>query len=330
MHSTSSAAGRRFGAFAAAVPLTTLLGCSGPTVMPAALPAPVSGERIDVQTSAGRVACWVAGPQSATAAPLLLVHSVNAAGSAYEVRPLHEHYAASRRVYSLELPGYGHSDRAPRRHTPRGMSAAILATVEEIARREGPAPIDALAVSLGSEFLARAAAASPQRFRSVALVSPTGFDRHAPWLGPPDSTRGKAWLYGLFTVDLWSRPIFDLLTSRRSVRYFLEKTWGGTNIDEGLLEYDLLTTRDPDAHHVVYDFVGGYLFSADITRVYEQLDMPVWMAHGVRGDFTDYREKGLLEGRPNWRFTVFQTGAMPYFEVPGEFFAAYEGFLAGR
>jgi hypothetical protein len=31
-----------------------------------------------------------------------------------------------------------------------------------------------------------------------------------------------------------------------------------------------------------------FLFSADINRVYDALDLPVWLAHGVRGDFTDY------------------------------------------
>ncbi|MEE8614139.1 MAG: alpha/beta hydrolase, partial [Roseateles sp.] len=57
--------------------------------------------------------------------------------------------------------------------------------------------------------------------------------------------------------------------------------------------------------------------------------MPVWMSHGVRGDFTDYRGKALVERRPNWRFTVFPTGAMPYFEQPAAFIAAYDAFLSG-
>ena len=56
--------------------------------------------------------------------------------------------------------------------------------------------------------------------------------------------------------------------------------------------------------------------------------MPVWMSHGVRGDFTDYRGKGIVEGRPNWRFDVFPTGALPYFEVPEDFAAAFDRFLA--
>jgi hypothetical protein len=52
------------------------------------------------------------------------------------------------------------------------------------------------------------------------------------------------------------------------------------------------------------------------------------MSHGVRGDFTDYRGKDSVTGRPNWRFTVFPTGAMPYFERPEDFNAAFADFLA--
>jgi pimeloyl-ACP methyl ester carboxylesterase len=291
------------------------------------LPAAVSGDRREFSGRLGVVSYYVAGPSETQAPPLLLIHSINAAGSAYEVRPLHEHYRTRRTVYSMELPGFGHSDRSDREYTPRLMTDAILEMVEEIRRRHGPVATDALALSLSSEFLARAASEAPDRFRSIALVSPTGFDKRAPWNGPAGSTRGKRWLYDTFTVRLWSRGFFDFLTSRRSVRFFLEKTWGATNIDDGLLEYDLLTTRDPGAHHAAYYFVSGYLFSADITRVYESLSVPVWMSHGVRGDFTDYRHKAAFAGRANWSFDTFQTGALPHFEGPEAFFQRYDAFL---
>lgn len=312
---------------AAAVPLTTLLGCSTAAFKPIALPAPVSGEALAIEGRAGPLVCYVDGQASSGSGPLLLIHSINAAGSAYEVQPLHEHYRKTRRVYSLELPGYGHSDRSDRVYTPRMMTDAVLVMTAEIRRREGVDAIDALAVSLSSEFLARAASEQPAAYRSIALVSPTGFDRRGPFRGPAETSRGKAWLYRLFTVPLWQRGLFDLLTSRRSIRYFLEKTWGAQEIDEGMLEYARLTTRDPGAHHVPYYFISGYLFSADITTVYESLRLPVWMSHGVRGDFVDYRHKQDLAGRANWNFTVFDSGALPHFERTQEFIATYDAFL---
>ena len=78
-----------------------------------------------------------------------------------------------------------------------------------------------------------------------------------------------------------------------------------------------------------YYFISGFLFAADITTVYGTLTQPVWMSHGVRGDFVDYRHKQAFSGRSNWSFTVFDSGALPHFERTQEFIAAYDSFLAG-
>lgn len=292
------------------------------------LPPAVSGERREFDSIAGRLSYYVEAPAGASdARPLLLIHSVNAAASAYEVKPIYEHYARQRPVYALELPGFGFSARRKIRYTPRLMTDAVHAMVAEIRRLHGAVPVDALALSLGSEFLARAAQESPSSFSSLALISPTGFDQRGSIAGPAGSTRGMPLLHGIFTVPLWSRRVFELLTSRRSIRFFLEKTWGSEEIDEGALEYSWLTTHQPGARFAPYDFVSGYLFSRDISRIYQALQMPVWMAHGVRGDFVDYRAAPNFARKPNWKVVTWPTGALPHFEMPGEFMRRYDVFL---
>jgi hypothetical protein len=296
------------------------------TRMTRRLPSALSGERIEFASPAGRLSAYVAGQGS----PLLLIHSVNAAASAAEVRPLHERYRATRTVFSLDLPGYGLSDRSDRDYTPRLMTDAIHAVVEQIHARCGPAPIDALAVSLSCEFLARAATETPDTYRSVALVSPTGFRGSRPWRAAPGSTRGMPWLHAALRGpgSGWGGAVFRALTRPGVIRYFLRRTWGAREIDEVLWAYDVLTTRVPGAEHAPLHFLAANLFSADIHTVYEQLHMPVWMSHGVRGDFTDYRGRVIVEGRPNWQFSIFPTGALPYFEVPQDFCGAFDRFLA--
>lgn len=290
------------------------------------LPAALPGERIAWPSSAGQLSVYIAGEGP----PLLLVHSVNAAASAAEVRPLHAHYQARRTVCSLDLPGYGFSERSDRAYTPRLMTDAIHAATALIRARCGAGPIDALAVSLSCEFLARAAAEAPDQFRTLALVSPTGFRGLRPWRGPTGSTRGKAWLLRALRGpgSVWGGALFRGLTRPAVIRYFLQRTWGSKSIDETLWAYDVLTARAPGAEHAPLHFLSAHLFSADIHTVYEQLAMPVWMSHGVRGDFTDYRGQVIVEGRPNWQFSVFPTGALPYFEVPDDFFGTFDAFLA--
>ena len=299
------------------------------------LPPALSGDRIEIDSRAGRLSYYVAGPADGAVAPtdatpLLLLHSINAAGSACEVRPLFEHYRQRRPVYALDLPGFGFSERSDRPYLPRLMTDAVHAMVDEIQRVQGAVAIDVIGVSLSSEYVARAAQEAPARFRSVALVSPTGFNRGAPFDGPPGSDRGIAWLRRFFFNPLWSDGLYRWLTKRSVIRFFLKKTWGSADIDEGLLDYDVLTTRQPGAKFAPYWFVSAHLFSADITRVYQSLNMPVWMVHGVRGDFTDYRHKSAYAERSNWTFDVMPTGALPYFERRDEFVASYDAFLGRR
>lgn len=288
------------------------------------LPNAVSGERRELLTPAGRLAYYTAGQGE----PLLLIHSINAAGSAYEMRPLYEHYRASRRVYALELPGFGFSERSNREYTPRLYTDAILAMLDQIRRDTGADEIDALALSLGSEFLARAASEHPDRFNTIGLIAPTGMRKNDRLYGEAGSVRGSPATRAFFEFPLWSRPFYDTLTSRVSIRYFLAKTFGSdTAIDNGLLEYGYLTTHQPGAQHAPYAFVSGLLFSSDISRVYDSLTLPVFAAHGVRGDFTDYGRLPEYAARGNWTVAEFQTGALPHFEAIDQFTAAYDAFL---
>ncbi len=293
--------------------------------MPTPLPAALNGERIVFQSAGRDLHLYMAGHGPA----LLLVHSVNAAASAAEVRPLHDHFQRTRTVFSIDLPGYGFSDRRDRDYTPRVMTDALHAAVALIRERWGHGPIDALAVSLSCEFLARAATEAPAHFRSLALVSPTGLGRKDQRRGPPGSTLGMPWLLAALRGPGWGGTLFRGLTRPGVVRFFLNKTWGSRNIDERMWQYAVATAQQPGAEHAPLRFIAGCLFSRDIQTVYERLTQPVWLSHGVRGDFTDYDQKDLLTARPNGRCSVFETGAMPYFEQPQAFCDQYQAFLDG-
>ena len=273
----------------------------------------------------GRIAAVLAGQ----GAPLLLVHSINASASAAEMLPLHTHFSHSRTVLSPDLPGYGLSDRPDVAYTPRLMTDALHVCTAWLRQHCGGAPVDAVALSLGCEFLARAAAERPGAHRSLSLISPTGFNGRRVWRRAPGSTREVPGMLAALRGPGWGGAVFRGLTRPGVIRYFLERTWGSKAIDEGLWQYDLLTTRQPGAEHAPLHFLSAGLFSADIHTLYDQLQLPVWMSHGMRGDFTNYRGSGFVRQRPNWQFSTYPTGALPQFEVPARFHADMQAFLDG-
>lgn len=292
------------------------------------LPPALSGEIRSLDGRCGQLSFYSAGKGArADARPLLLVHSVNAAAGAHEHRPLYEYFAEQRPVYAPDLPGFGKSKRDDREYSARLMTDAVLDMIDEIQRQHGDAAIDVLGLSLSCEFVSRAAVEAPQAFHSVALVSPTALNRNEPLRGETLSNRGMAWFLKILKLPGIGSGLFRLLSSRASVRYFLQKTWGSRLIDEEMFEYSYKTAKLAGAHHAPFYFLSGYLFSADAFALYESLSQPVWLSHGVRGDFTDYRLEDRLLSKRNWSGSVFQSGALPFFEVTREFIADYELFL---
>lgn len=286
-----------------------------------ALPAALRAERFTVDG----VSCYVAGSGPA----LLLVHSVNAAASAAEMRPIFERFCATRTVFAIDLPGFGFSDRSDRPYTPRLMTDALHSVARQIHLRCGDAPIDALALSLGCEFLAHAALEDASNWGRLALVSPTGLDRRSTRRAAHRGTRYNAALHAMLSVPLWANAVFGALTRPSGIRFFLERSWGCKDIDEALWAYAVQSARQPGARFAPCDFISGGLFSTDIQDVYAKLLQPVWMSHGMYGSFTDYEGKSTLRALDHWPVTAFESGALPYFEEPVEFFAAFSNFLQG-
>lgn len=255
--------------------------------------------------------------RSGEGTPLLLVHAVNAAASAYEMRPLFEHYRGQRPVYALELPGFGFSQRGDRPYTPRVFTNAIIGFLETQVEE----PVDIVALSLSSEFAARAALERAQNVRSLALISPTGLGKDAHERQPDEG------LHRFLSFPLWSQACFDLLTTRAIIRRYLSKSFYGEP-DERMVDYSYKTSHQPGARYAPFAFVSGKLSSPDIREsVYEQLEQPVLVLYD-QDPYTGFEAlPGLLERHPNWQAKrIPPTRGLPHWEQPEQTFQALNEF----
>ena len=248
------------------------------------LPEAVPGERKVYESQrAGRLSYYFT--RSQTGRPLVLIHSVNAAASAYEMRPLFLQYRDRRPVFALELPGFGFSERSDRIYTPRLYEEAVL---DFLSTQVGE-PADVVALSLSCEFAARAAMTQPELFNSLALISPTGFDlgkgkRSSQQVG---RSGGGNFLHSLLAVPLWSRPFYDALTTRSSIEYFLKQSFVD-DVPQDLIDYDYATAHQPGAEHAPLYFISGKLFTLDIREsVYNRLQVPTLVIYD-RDNFTGF------------------------------------------
>lgn len=266
----------------------------------------------------GTLACYAAGEGDAP--PMLLLHSVNAAASAFEMEPLFEHYRATRRVYALDLPGFGASSRERVDYTPERYARAVERVLIDVVNAE-KTPAVVVSLSLASEFAARAALSSPSLVRALVHISPTGLGRAELAPGRLASLRRA-----VFKNDLVTRAIFPLLTARPSVRYFLRRTFGA-KVPEGLVDHAVATARVEGARFAPSDFLAGSLFTPDARgALYERVTSPQLVVHGV-DPFTDYGDlPRLVANNPRVSVEVMPTGAMPHWESVDRVVGAIDGF----
>lgn len=263
--------------------------------------------------------------RQAAGRPLVLLHSINAAGSSYEMRPLFEHFRHTRPVFALDLPGFGFSERSDRTYSPRLYADAILDFIET----EIGEPVDVVALSLSSEFAARAALAQPDRFHSLAMISPSGLTAREESRGSQKASANRisGQIYRLLAFPLWAQAFYDLVATRASIQYFLQQSFVGP-VDPGLEEYSYATAHQGGARYAPLYFVSGRLFTRDVcSGVYEQLKLPVRVIYDrdafVRFDLLPY----LLGHHPNWSAVrIIPSNGLPQFERPDETVAALEDF----
>jgi pimeloyl-ACP methyl ester carboxylesterase len=248
--------------------------------------------------------------------PLVLLHSVNAAASSYEMRPLFAYYRGERPVYALDLPGFGFSERSNRDYSPELYTAAILDFLEDVVQE----PADVVGLSLSSEFAARAALAKPELFHSLTLLSPTGLGKEMMQIA-----EGK--LSGFLANPVWSQALYDLLVSKLSIRYFLKQAFVNAP-DEGFVDYAYESSHQKGARFAPIAFISSKLFTVDISKnVYNLLRVPCLVLFDQDANTSFELIPEVLSQNSYWRGRKipFSRG-LPHWEAIGQVAEAMERF----
>ena len=260
--------------------------------------------------------------------PLLLLTSVNAAASAYEMRPLFLAYRGTRPVYVLEWPGFGSSDRPDVRYTPELMTRALEQMIDVIGSE-----VDVVALSLGSEFAARAALGSYSgpRIRSLALISPTGLGEAKSAAVLAAEPQNSANLYRTLSSPFLSGALYGLLSTPQVIDLFLRRSFEGQP-DPGLESYAALATRQPGAVYAPLFFISGLLRTPDAyTDLYSKLGTPTLVLYDRDGFVNFTRLPDLLAAKASVRAVkVAPTKGLPQFEQLSQVTAALDAFWAAQ
>src|SRR3954469_16553746 len=101
--------------------------------------------------------------------PLLLIHGIHAAAWSYEWRNNVDYLARNNTVYTIDLLGFGRSERPPIRYSAR----LFISLISDFVSRVIDEPTVLVASSLSAAYAIVLAARDPHRFPAVALIAPS-------------------------------------------------------------------------------------------------------------------------------------------------------------
>ncbi len=244
--------------------------------------------------------------------PVLLIHGINAAAWSYEWHDNVDHLALTNTVYTLDLLGFGRSDRPAIRYSARLYISLISDFVDQVIGD----PCVIVATSLSGAYAVVLGARDPQRFPAVALVAPAGLVR----LNPAASIAGEA---GQLAVDapIVGTAMFNALVSRRSIRKFLEKAYADNSIvTNELVEIYYWTSHQRGARHAPAAFLSGHL-NIDVGKALRRLTQPSLLIWGEEGTTPALEESRALQTlKPDLETAILSpAGDLPHDERPDDF-----------
>src|SRR5581483_8536865 len=246
---------------------------------------------------------------------LLLVHGVYAAASAYEWRRVVDALAARHTVYTIDLLGFGRSDRPAARYSPELYVDLLSDFLRDVA-----APCTIIANALSAAYAVAVAARHPDRVAALALVEPMGYGRCARNSGS----------WGVF-LRIPFAATYRIVTSRAALRRDLAPSYAyATRISDDTIEHLYRGAHQPGARHAVSAFLASQL-SLDLKRIWPTLLHPtllIWGAHPHLTTLGDLR--AFRAARPSTDAAVIEAaGDLPHDECPDDFIEVVTAFLNG-
>jgi pimeloyl-ACP methyl ester carboxylesterase len=254
-------------------------------------------------------------------APVLMVHGIHAAASSYEWRQNVDALARGHTVYTIDLLGFGRSDRPATRYSP----ALYLSLLSDFARQVVRAPVALVASSLSAAYAVVLGSRDPGRFPALVLVGPVGVVR----LNREPRASGD---FARIAVDtpVLGTAVFNGIASSRSIRTFLEASYADNSlVTDEMVRAHHTAAHQPGAKHAPAAFIAQQL-NVDVRDALRRLVQPSLLAWGEQAVQAPVEEmRGFLALKPDFEPAIFSpAGDLPHDERPAEFNDAVAAFLA--
>lgn len=256
--------------------------------------------------------------------PLLMVHGIYVGASSEEfaenVRGLSEDF----RVYAVDLLGCGGSEKPAREYRPGDVTDQVEDFVKEVIGT----PTHLVANSLSGALAISAVVSNPRLFRKVVLICPTGYralDRPSGRLG--------GFVYEAFRLPVIGDTLYHALASRRSIRYYLEKTayHDPEKVTDEVVEAYYRASHGKGAKYLPAAFASGKL-NFGVAGYWPRVANRTMILWGQQAGAVSSVDQlnDFLSQNPRSAYRIFRDSSLlPHVERPETFNREVREFLTG-
>ena len=253
--------------------------------------------------------------------PILLIHSIHAAASSFEMRKIHAALADQFTVYTLDLLGFGLSDRPALHYDAELYVDLIHDFIRDVIRE----PASVLACSLSAAHVIENAARHPELFETLVLVAPTGLEVATERGG----TAGRL-AYWTFRTPIVGSSLFNLLTTRAALGRGLEEEvhFDASQVTQDVVEAHYIACHQENARFAPAAAYAGML-NLNVERSFRSLDKRVLVAWGREARWATVDQSAAFRSlNPNARLRVFdRCGILVHDECAEELACAFKEYL---
>lgn len=225
----------------------------------------LDGQTRDIDVEGLTVRCHVTGPEDAQ--PIVLVHGAGPDAADVSWKKAVPALTGSYRVYALDLPGYGESDRVPQNVVPT--TDVYVGVLDVLLRELDLVKATLIGISKGGGIVLGYTLDHPERVTGLVLVDSFGLGDQVPG--------GRKTAVAVKIPKLLETSWWAMKKSRRVTKASLGNVVHPENIDEEFVDDVHRQVRRPNSGDAFFRFARGEMhLSGPRTNYFDRIpDLPV-------------------------------------------------------
>lgn len=254
---------------------------------------------------------------------LLLIHDTNIGSSSFLWRKNFEELSNNFTVYSIDLPGFGKSDKRALTYTSEVYTYAIKSFVDEVIGGK----CLCIASGMSGCYAINVEHEDPDTFSRIVAISPTGVFNKS---NPPKKC-GKV-VTKSFNIPILGSFIYNILSSRKNIEKKLKnKLYYNQDLASSyVLDHYENSSRQGKylSKYAPASLIGGYM-NESVAEALANFEIPLYLIWGANSKINPVDNlKSFVDVNPSINYHVFENcGEYPQEEYPFDFNLLVSNFL---